>query len=270
MRNALVWIDSIASHRTDDAGIEVMIHSPTMSTDPRLSELLALLYGAPCVSNVSAYPSEQSFQEDMRMIARVDPARAAITIHEVNLDGPDVGSLAETDNGIALTFKGTPSNKALNDFLKTTSPGRLFVAVSLPQSADGTVPQNELDRWTSALRRLGGEFPFISFGILNRIGLDVADSDSPDIGLLRNRGFGFLDTVAIVQSADYFIGVMDVFGMLARGAQKPGAYWPLEGGAPGESQSENSLTRMRELLRDDGFGWHFVPVDPVIGAEPPR
>jgi glycosyltransferase involved in cell wall biosynthesis len=115
--------------------------------------------------------------------------------------------------------------RTATQYLKIAHPRAFVVALSLSEDDDGFVGE-ELGKWLPHLHRLRREAPGVAFCLLNRTMLGRDDDQSPpaDISPVRSLGFSLADAVALAQAADAFIGRLDVFGLAATAAGRPGVY----------------------------------------------
>jgi hypothetical protein len=117
------------------------------------------------------------------------------------------------------------ARRTATQYLKIAHPRAFVVALSLSEDDDGFVGE-ELGKWLPHLHRLRREAPGVAFCLLNRTMLGLDDDQSPpaDISPVRSLGFSLADAVALAQVADAFIGRLDVFGLAATAAGRPGVY----------------------------------------------
>jgi hypothetical protein len=116
---------------------------------------------------------------------------------------------------------------SVNRYLKTAHPGAFVVAVSLPVGDDGFC-DGQFDLWSAALGELAHQAPQVAVLLLNPIGPALARKHF--IGRRRPvfsaalAGLSVAETACLASNADAFIGVLDLFGLAARAAKRPGIY----------------------------------------------
>jgi hypothetical protein len=132
-----------------------------------------------------------------------------------------------TRGGINLLSHG---RKYANDFLKTALPGHFIVAVALRESENGEVEPAELEFWLSLIEALRVRLPHAAFVMLNCLPPSQWREWSPHVRFARHAGLSLQDAICLAQIADGYLGVLDLFGLAAHSAGRPGVYVPLEDG----------------------------------------
>lgn len=115
--------------------------------------------------------------------------------------------------------------RAVHGYLKAAHPGKLIVAVSLPEDADGFC-DGVLAAWAPHLQRFDEELPGISLCLLNRTVHGAGGVAQPlrGVACVRGLGLGLADALALAQIADVYLGGLDLFGLAAMAAERPGVY----------------------------------------------
>jgi hypothetical protein len=131
-----------------------------------------------------------------------------------------------TCGGIKLLPHG---RKYANDFLKLALPGRFVIAVAMREREDGTVEPDELEFWLGLIDRLCARHPHVAFVMLNRLAPSQWRDWPVHVRFARHQGLNLQDAVCLAQIADGYLGVLDLFGLAAFSAGRPGVYVPLEG-----------------------------------------
>ena len=132
-----------------------------------------------------------------------------------------------TRGGIKLLSHG---RKYANDFLKMALPGRFIVAVALRESENGEVEPAELEFWLGLIEALRARHPHAAFVMLNCLPPSQWREWSPHVRFARHAGLSLQDAICLAQIADGYLGVLDLFGLAAHSAGRPGVYVPLEDG----------------------------------------
>jgi hypothetical protein len=130
-----------------------------------------------------------------------------------------------TRGGVKLFHLG---RKYANDFLKVALPGRFVVAVGLREREDGTVAPEELRLWLSLIDKLHARNPQTAFVVLNCLPPSQWREWPAHLRFPRHQGLTLPDTICLAQIADGYLGVLDLFGLAAHSAGRPGVYVPLE------------------------------------------
>jgi hypothetical protein len=139
--------------------------------------------------------------------------------------------LQGSKGGIKLLPHG---RKYANDFLKLALPGRFIVAVGLRERQDGAVEPGELDFWLPLIESLCARYPRAAFVMLNRLSPSQWREWPVHLRFARHQGLNLQDAICLAQIADGYLGVLDLFGLAAHSAGRPGIYVPLEDPPPAE------------------------------------
>ena len=127
--------------------------------------------------------------------------------------------------GIKLLTHG---RKYANDLLKLTLPGRYVMAVALREQEDGDVEPDELEFWLRLMDTLRTQHPQVAFVMLNCLPPSRWREWPAHIRFARHHGLSLQDTICLAQIADGYLGVLDLFGLAAHSAGRPGIYVALE------------------------------------------
>lgn len=116
----------------------------------------------------------------------------------------------------------TGFDRGVNQYLKIAHPGAHVVAVSLPEDAAGFADA-ALPAWLDAIAAVARDTR-VRFVFLNRFS-DTCDACSRDsIAFAGEAGLGFAQALLLARKADAYIGPVDIFGLAARVARRPGVY----------------------------------------------
>jgi glycosyltransferase domain-containing protein len=191
-----------------------------------------------------------------------------------------IQTAARHDAGWSIIFSNrTGFERNVNNYLKVAHPGKFVVAVGLRETDDGLcdlwVPE-----WREAIRSFEAPIENISFVVLNAVGPGAFPSDDDSSrrspAFARNAGLTFAETICLVQKADAFVGQMDVFGLAALTANRPGIYLGSES-ARFSGSSNNAVhtadmtpaqacARLREILARVPKRQHGAPAGAMLSA----
>jgi hypothetical protein len=153
----------------------------------------------------------------------------ASDLAELPRDLVDAVDTNGSPGGIKLPASG---RKTANDFVKLVLPGRCIIAVALREREDGTVEPGELETWLDLIDRQVARFPDLGFVLLNRIARLQWRDWPAYLRVPRHQGLTLQDAICLAQIADGYVGVLDIFGLAAHSADRPGVYLslPSDGG----------------------------------------
>lgn len=142
-------------------------------------------------------------------------------------DPADVRAL-EADGCPNRFARPLDSRKRFNDYMKAAAPGKVTIAVSLPEAEGGIVGPLVLARWVAILSSVRDRQPTVVFLLANRVAEWDRFEWPEGIRPLRDHGFTLMDVITAAQNAEGFVGVLDVVGLAAYSGHVPGVYMPLE------------------------------------------
>jgi hypothetical protein len=172
-----------------------------------------------------------------RELGRWRAAEPANDLDMMPRDIIDQVELHGSHGGIKLLPHG---RKYANDYLKLVLPGRFIVAVGLREREDGTVEPGELDFWLAVIESLCERYPRAAFVMLNRLAPSQWQEWPVHLRFARHQGLNLQDAMCLVQIADGYLGVLDLFGLAAHSTGRPGVYVPLEDPPPTERGTANA------------------------------
>jgi hypothetical protein len=132
-----------------------------------------------------------------------------------------------TRGGIKLLAHG---RKYANDLLKLALPGRYVVALALRENEDGEVEPGDLEFWLGLIDMFRARHPQAAFVMLNCLPPSQWREWPAHVRFARHHGLSLQDAICLAQIADGYLGVLDLFGLAAHSAGRPGVYVPLEDG----------------------------------------
>jgi hypothetical protein len=252
IRNLLIWQNHVlpAGVREDNTQVDVVLALKGGSeSDARLFDLFSAALMLERVRSLSVFWDEQAA---VRAASAVMSKGALARWHATE----QMGDLAEMPRDIThhVAIHGTRGGVKLlqhgrryaNDFLKLALPGRLIIAVGLLEREDGTVEPEELELWLGLIDRLHGRHPHAAFVVLNCLTPSQWRQWPEYLRFPRHQGLSLQDAICLAQIADGYIGVLDLLGLAAHSAGRPGVYVPLEDGElvqPQEACESASMTQ---------------------------
>jgi hypothetical protein len=153
--------------------------------------------------------------------------------------------LCGTTGGVKLFTHG---RKYANDFFKLALPARFIIAIGLREHADGTVEAGELELWLGLIEKLGARRSDVAFVVLNCLAPLRWREWPANVRFARHQGLTLQDTICLAQIADGYFGVLDIFGLAAHSAGRPGIYVPLEDGDLPRSETSAGRSKARQIM----------------------
>jgi hypothetical protein len=235
LRNLLVWQNQVLPsylQRNDDPQVDVaVVLTDRPVNEPRLFDLLSIALMLERLRSVAVlWDEETALAETSMLLSERELVRwrAAEPVNDLGAMPADIVGQVErhgSDGGIKLLPHG---RKYANDFLKLALPGRFIIAVALREREDGTVEADELEFWLSLIERLSARYPRAAFVMLNRLAPSQWREWPVHLRFARHQGLNLQDAICLAQIADGYLGVLDLFGLAAHSAGRPGVYVPLE------------------------------------------
>ncbi len=228
----------------------------------QLDRAMSVLLMSDSVRSISLY-----FDDDSIRPARLTAFTLAEEKRGWQTDAFDLNSRHALEVGefqdrewAAIFSNGTGFDRSVNNYLKIAHPLRFVIALGLAENSDGFCDQS-LPAWLEALQAFQSPIDNISFVVLNAVGPHALHADSAafhlPLAFARSAGLSLAETICLAQKVDAFVGNMDVFGLAARTASRPGVYL----GAPAKHSDVQSgiactdelapagaLERLRQLL----------------------
>jgi hypothetical protein len=245
LRNLLIWQNHVLpSCLPDDVEADIaLVLASRSSGDARLLDLFSLALMLERVRSFSVFWDEQtavgttSVVMSERELRRWRASEETSDLGRMPRDVTHEVALLGTRGGVKLLQHG---RRYANDFLKMALPGRFIVAVGLREDEDGTVEAKDLGCWLDLIERLHARHPLVAFVVLNRLAPSQWRQWPAHLRFARHQGLTLQDTICLAQIADGYLGVLDVFGLAAHSAGRPGIYVPLEEGEPSRPDGDAS------------------------------
>jgi hypothetical protein len=260
LRNLLIWQNHVLpSQLSEDRDRQVDVALALANgreSEPRLFDLLSIALMLERVRNVTIVWDEVGAAPSMRA-GDLDAIPRDVIGH-VEVRG--------TRGGVKLLPDG---RKRANDFFKLAWPGRRIVAVGLLEREDGTAEPAELELWLGLIERLGRARTDIAFVMLNRLAPSQWREWPAHVRFARHQGLTLQDAVGLAQVADGYLGVLDIFGLAAHSAARPGVYVPLDqGGLPSAGASPANATGEQLMVGSRDRARIETAVDTFVAAMP--
>src|SRR5215831_624984 len=222
LRNLLIWqnhvLPSQSLQERDRSTDVVLVLANSRESESRLFDLLSIALMLERLRNVAV-----TWEEEGATVGKT-----ATDLGQVPRNVIDQVEARGTRGGIKLLSDG---RKRANDFFKLAWPGRRIIAVGLRERQDGTAEPDQLELWLNLLELLARGRADLAFVVLNRLAPSQWREWPAHVRFARHQGLTLQDAVCLAQVADGYVGVLDVFGLAAHSAARPGVYVPLDQGS---------------------------------------
>jgi hypothetical protein len=235
LRNLLIWHNHVISPSSDDRPgypIDIAFVLANASGDEsRLFELISVSFMLERIRNISVFWGEGSIELAVPTLStQAAPDAGSVRgstwdLRSTPVDLVDYISRRGTEGGIKVV---QDARKRTQDFFKTALPRQVVIAISLKEGADGTADAAELAWLLRFLGPVVERHPHLAFVILNRLAPSRWRPFPAHIRFARHQGLSLQDAISIAQFADGYVGVLDIFGLTANAAARPGVYVPLD------------------------------------------
>jgi hypothetical protein len=227
IRNLLIWQNQILTKyrgNADRRPIDVMLVLRDDREEPRLFDFMSVTLMLPQLRNISVFHDDASADAAAPLLLSAPELahwRGASQAEDILSLPPISGGIG---GGLKLLADG---RRRSNDFFKIALPHHVVIAVSLRELDDGRIDQSDLTQWLKRFADWRRKDEALAVVILNNIA-PSQHGDWPSYVLIaRDSGFSLPDTLGLVQFADAYCGVLDIFGLAAYSAKRPGIYIPL-------------------------------------------
>jgi hypothetical protein len=247
LRNLLIWQNHVLpSYLRQDDNLQVdvaLILAGRSANEARLFDLFSIALMLERLRSVAVFWDEETALAETSILMserELGRWRAAEPADDLDMMPRDIIGQVElhgSHGGIKLLPHG---RKYANDFLKLALPGRFIVAVGLREREDGAVEPGELDFWLAVIESLCERYPRAGFVMLNRLAPSQWREWPVHLRFARHQGLNLQDAVCLAQIADGYLGVLDLFGLAAHSAGRPGVYVPLEDPPPTDRGAANA------------------------------
>jgi hypothetical protein len=247
LRNLLIWQNHVLPSylgQDDNRQVDVaLILAGGSANEARLFDLLSIALMLERLRSVTVFWDEETALAETSILMsdrELGRWRAAEATNDLGMMPRDIVGRVElqgSKGGIKLLPHG---RKYANDFLKLALPGRFIVAVGLREREDGALEPGELDFWLPLIESLRERYPRAAFVMLNRLSPSQWREWPVCLRFARHQGLNLQDAICLAQIADGYLGVLDLFGLAAHSAGRPGIYVPLEDPPPAERGTANN------------------------------
>jgi hypothetical protein len=235
MRNLLIWQNHVLPSylRPDDnRQVDVaLVISAGLDNEPRLFDLISIVLMLERFRNFVVFWDEETAADAASILmsdkelAHWRAAAGATDLGKMPRDITGQVELHGTRGGVKLLQHG---RKYANDFFKLAFPRRFVIAVALREREDGTAEPDELELWLGLIDTLRARHSDVAFVVLNCLAPSQWQEWPAHVRFARHQGLTLQDAVCLAQTADGYFGVLDVFGLAAHSAGRPGVYVPLD------------------------------------------
>jgi hypothetical protein len=236
LRDFVVWQGQLLGLTHDDDAVRRIgchVFVPPVDEEVRLDPVFSLL----CASRTFL---------DFSVIWETSPE----ALERIGV-APPVAQLPSTFATLA------EARRVMTQYVKISHPRAFVVALSLPEDEDSFCDR-ALAQWLPDLAAFRLQRPGIAFCLLNRttLGQRPGEAFLAEVAPIRGLGFGVQEGVALARIADAFVGVLDVFGLAALGARRPGIY--LDPSGIGRAEASQQIWAVQQ---------HMSPKEYLAGLE---
>jgi hypothetical protein len=253
LRNLLIWQNHVLPSyvRADDGFVVDIALALTgrSESEARLGDLFSVMLMLDRIRSFSVFwDKEVAAAAASVLMPQDDLSRWHAQTNDLGNLPPDITREVElrgTRGGVKLVQHG---RRYANDFLKVALPGRFVVAVGLRERKDGTAAPEELDLWLSLIDKLHTRNPQVAFVVLNCLSPSQWREWPAYLRFPRHQGLNLPDAICLAQIVDGYVGVLDIFGLAAHSAGRPGVYVPLEDGDPWHADSFAAASKTPQIM----------------------
>jgi hypothetical protein len=237
LRNLLIWQNHVlesSSAANGGGAVDIILKLPAQAGDePRLFDLISAALVLARIRNLAIFWGDEGLEAAAPIymsnaeLARWSETRAVDDLRQMPRQVTEQVERSGTRGGVKLLLDG---RKRVQDFFKAAMPGQFIVAVGLREGPDGAVDPDELSRWLSFLDTAAARHRRVGFVVLNRVAPSQWRAWPAHVRFARHQGLSMQDALCLAQVADGYAGVVDIFGLTANAAARPGVYVPLTDG----------------------------------------
>jgi hypothetical protein len=237
LRNLLIWQNHVLPsylRPDDDSQVDVaLVLTSRSDNEVRLFDIFSVVLLLERIRNFAVFWDEDtaaaatSIVMSQRELSRWRATERASDLEKIPRDITRQVERYGTRGGIKLLPHG---RKHANDFLKLALPGRFIIAVALRERIDGTAEPDEFEFWLRLINTVCARHQHLAFVILNYLAPSQWREWPARVRFARHQGLNLQDAICLAQIADSYLGVLDLFGLAAHSAGRPGVYVPLKEG----------------------------------------
>jgi hypothetical protein len=253
LRNLLIWQNHVLPtqlRQGDGRQVDIALVLPRrLESAARLFDLLSVALMLDRLRSLALFWDEE-IAEGMASILMSDKELArwrgrASDLGRMPREATGQVELHGMRGGLKLLPQG---RKNANDFFKLALPHRFVVAVGLREREDGTVEPYELELWLGWIDALHARQPDVAFVMLNCVTPSQWRECPAHVRFARQHGLTLQDAICLAQIADGYLGVLDIFGLAAHSARRPGVYVPLEDGDFSRAEKTSQTASERQIM----------------------
>jgi len=102
--------------------------------------------------------------------------------------------------------------------------------------------------WLGWIDAVGAGHPDGGFVMLHCVGPSQSREWPAHVRFARQHGLTLQDAICVAQVADGYLGVLDIFGLAAHSAGRPGVYVPLEDAELPRAESSPQISSDRQIM----------------------
>ena len=235
LRNLVIWHNHVIGSSVDNRNGRVidiaLVLANARGDERRMFELISITFMLERIRNIAVFWGEESVETAVPTLisnAAPDAQRMRVKAWDLRRAPVDLVDYIRR-RGTAGGFKVMQdARKRTQEFFKTALLRQVVIAVSLKEDADGTVDAAELNWLLRVLDPVVERHPRLGFVILNQLRPSLWQRWPAHIHFARHQGLSLQDAISIAQFADSYFGVLDIFGLAANAAARPGLYVPLD------------------------------------------
>jgi hypothetical protein len=255
LRNLLIWQNHVLpSYLPKDDGGQVdiaLVLTAGSQSEARLFDLFSIVLMLERVRSFAVFRDEETATATNSILLSERELNHWRTAGEAD----DLGNMPHalmqqverqgTRGGIKLLAHG---RKYANDLFKLALPGRYVVAVALRENEDGDVEPEDLEFWLALIDTVHARYPQAAFVMLNCLPPSQWREWPAHVRFARHHGLSLQDTICLAQIADGYVGVLDIFGLAAHSAGRPGIYVPLEDGDLPDAERAAEISKQSQIM----------------------
>jgi hypothetical protein len=234
LRNLLIWQNHLLDPRSvasDGCPVDIMLALTQPAADePRLFDLISVALMLERIRNFAVFWDDKSLAAAMPMLmSDAERARWSETMqaHDLRRLPPEIIGQVEQNGTCGGVKQLLDSRKRVQDFFKAALPGQVIIAVGLREDDEGAVDPDDLRLWRSLLDDAAARRPNLAFVVLNRVAPSQWRGWPSHVRFARHQGLSVQDVLCLAQAVEGYAGVLDIFGLTANAAGRPGVYIPL-------------------------------------------
>ncbi|WP_372523373.1 TIGR00180 family glycosyltransferase [Sulfuricaulis sp.] len=265
LRNVVLWQQAVLNTPPFVPKVHANLRIVGDVQQIQLDRLMSLLLMSDIFANVNLFFDEETVTDARTTSLTIAEERRGWRGSEYDLSAaqPLRAEIFGSAGWAQIFSTRTGFARNINNYVKTAHPGAFVIALSLPEDDDGFCDASA-GPWVEAAYTIACDFPDVTFVVLNRVGPAALSSATVPaqtaVTYARKAGLTLAETTILAQKADAFVGQMDMFGLAARAARRPGVYMsPVDEDFSdlaaniihtGMLRPDEALARLRTVLAD--------------------